>query len=234
MKKCLAFVALFFLCFYSFSQPFGAGTPNWMPDGNSFTSVERYSIVKTELPSLMKTTLFDLEQFIPKDDAHLRSISSFSFSNDLKQVLLKINTKTKYHKTMGEVWVYNSIGKKIVQLGKELNPDFLMYPKFSPDGSKVAYVYQDNSNHSVVYNLYCEDLKTGKISQLTFDVKDRSINGTFDWVYSEELFCTDGFRWSTDGKQIAYWNVDASKVRNYLMLNTTDSIYPYTVSVEYP
>jgi dipeptidyl-peptidase 4 len=156
-------------------------------------------------------------------------------SNDMNKILLKINTKTQYHKTTGEVWVYDSTTSKMVQLGKSLlQPECLMYPKISPDGTKVAYVYQDKSNHRVVYNLYVEELKTGKIKQLTFDTKDRSINGTFDWVYSEELFCTDGFRWSADGSHIAYWNVDASKVRNYLMLNTTDSIYPYTVPVEYP
>ena len=213
------------------AQPCGL---KWLPDGNAYTSLDKYSVVKTELPSLTKTVLFELEKFIPKDEAHPREISSFALSADLKQVLLKINTLTQYHKTTGEVWVYNSKDDKITQLGKTLRNEGLMYPKFSPDGTKVAYVYQDYSNNQVVYNLYVEDLKTGKITQLTFDTRDRSINGTFDWVYSEELFCTDGFRWSPDGTRIAYWNVDASKVRNYLMLNTTDSIYPFTVAVEYP
>jgi len=33
---------------------------------------------------------------------------------------------------------------------------------------------------------------------------------------------------------LAYWQIDASKIKNYLMLNTTDSIYPFVVPVEYP
>jgi len=210
------------------------GSISWMPDGNSFTSVEKYSIVKTVLPSMAKTVLFDLDKLIPRDDVNPRNISSYTMSEAQKLVLLEINTVEKYHKTTGEVWVYNAADSKIKQLGKSLRTDGLMYPKFSPDGTKVAYVYQDKSNNKVVYNIYSEDLKTGKIKQLTFDTMDRSINGTFDWVYSEELFCSDGFRWSADGTRIAYWNVDASKVRNYLMLNTTDSIYPFTVPVEYP
>ncbi len=90
------------------------------------------------------------------------------------------------------------------------------------------------TDQKVVYNMYVENLADSKIKQLTFDTRDRSINGTFDWVYAEELFCNDGFRWSPDGSAIAYWNIDASKVSNYLMLNTTDSIYPFTVPVEYP
>jgi dipeptidyl-peptidase-4 len=60
------------------------------------------------------------------------------------------------------------------------------------------------------------------------------INGTFDWVYEEELACRDGFRWSPDSKSIAYWKIDANAIRNFLMINNTDSIYSFTVPVEYP
>ena len=217
MKSSLLLIFVIFVINSAFSQPYGGGAITWLQDGNSYTSAEKYSIVKTELPSLTKTVLFDLDKLIPRDDAHPRSISSYTLSKDLKQVLLKINTKTKYHKITGEVWVYDAVSNKIQQLGKQLQPDGLMYAKLSPDGSKAAYVYQDKTPLRVVHNLYVEELKTGKIKQLTFDTKDRSINGTFDWVYSEELFCTDGFRWSEDGTRIAYWNIDASKVRNYLM-----------------
>jgi len=234
MKRIFLLISLIVAVTISKSQPFGMGGVTWMADGNSYLSVEKYAIVKTELPSMTKTTLFDLDKLIPRDETHPRTISSFLLSKDAKQVLLKINTRTKYHKTTGEVWVYNSSAGEIVQLGKSLQPESLMYPKFSPNGTRVAYVFQDKSNGKVVYNLYVEEVQGGKAKQLTFDTNDRSINGTFDWVYAEELFCTDGFRWSPDGSRIAYWNVDASKVRNYLMLNTTDSTYSFTVPVEYP
>ena len=234
MRKILLLLVFCFLLKSAHTQPMGYGALNWMPDGNSYASIEKNSIVQTSLPAFTKTVIYDWDKVMPKDEAHPRFISSFVLSADQKQVMLKINTKTQYHKITGEVWVYNSVNGKMSQLGKGLRMEGLMYPKFSPDGSKVAYVYQDKSNQKVVYNLYTEDLKSGKITQLTFDKADRSINGTFDWVYSEELFCTDGFRWSNDGARIAYWNVDASKVRNYLMLNTTDSTYSFTVPVEYP
>lgn len=86
----------------------GSGGINWLPDGKSFTSVEKYSIVKTELPSMIKTVLFAFDQLIPKDKSHPLTISSFTIPNNMKQVLLKMNTKTQDHKTTGEVWVYDS------------------------------------------------------------------------------------------------------------------------------
>ena len=207
---------------------------NWMADGNSYTIFESGKIVKVEIPSMKKTTLVEADQLIPQGLTQAIQPSSYKWSDDYKKVLINVKTTTLYHKTTGEVWIYNTEDHKLVQLGKGLRQIGLMYAKFSPDASKVAYVYQDKNNNVVVYNLYVEDLKTGKIKQLTFDTKDRHINGTFDWVYAEELYCRDGFRWSPDGTKIAYWNTDASQVRNYLMLNTTDSTYSFTVPVEYP
>ena len=44
----------------------------------------------------------------------------------------------------------------------------------------------------------------------------------------------DGFRWSPDGTRIAYWQLDASGVRDFLMINDTDSLYSFTIPVQYP
>ena len=102
----------------------------------------------------------------------------------------------------------------------------LMFAKFSPDGKKVAYV----SN----YNIYVEDLQSGKIDALTTNGTRELINGTFDWAYEEEFFCRDGFRWSPDSKKIAYWQMDARNTKDYLMIDNTDSIYPFVKPVVYP
>ena len=101
-----------------------------------------------------------------------------------------------------------------------------MFAKFSPDNRSVAYVRQNN--------LYTEDVETGRITQLTSDGSRTIINETFDWVYEEELSLRDGFRWSPDSKWIAYWQLDASGVRDYLLINDTDSLYSFTVPVQYP
>jgi dipeptidyl-peptidase-4 len=115
---------------------------------------------------------------------------------------------------------------KLKKLGISKPASSLMFAKLSPDGKKVAYVCE--------YNLYVEDLATGKITAITRNGNRKLINGTFDWAYEEEFFCRDGFRWSPDSKQIAYWQIDAQGTKDYLMINNTDSIYPQAVPVEYP
>lgn len=233
LRKVFILFVISSIALASLAQPGGFGI-KWLADGNSFVSMEPGRIVKTELPSMKKTTLVDLKPLFPADAPESRNVDGFEWSETKPVILFNINTETLYHKTTGEVWVYDTVQKKLTQLGKGLRTDGLMHAKLSPDGQYVAYVYQDKSNNKVVYNLYVESLVNGKVRQLTFDTRDRCINGTFDWVYAEELSCEDGFRWSPDGTRIAYWNIDASKIRNYLMLNTTDSTYSFTVPVEYP
>ena len=60
------------------------------------------------------------------------------------------------------------------------------------------------------------------------------MNGTFDWVYEEELDCRDGFRWSPDGSKIAYWQSDTKGIGTFYMINNVDSIYPKVIPLPYP
>ena len=75
---------------------------------------------------------------------------------------------------------------------------------------------------------------TAAITRLTRDGSRTIINGTFDWVYEEELNLRDGFRWSPDGRRIAFWQLDASGVRDFDLINDTDSLYSFVVPVQYP
>jgi len=103
-----------------------------------------------------------------------------------------------------------------------------MFAKFSPDGTRVAYVRENN--------LYVEDLASGTITPLTTDGSRTLINGTFDWVYEEELmnYYADGWRWSPDGRSIAYWQLNADQVKNFNLINDTDSLYSRVVPIQYP
>ncbi len=214
------------VCFFSTVNSF-AQQIKWAKDGSSYYKAEDGDIVKYNLPQNSKVVAISKEQLKISGQPKSIAIRNFIFSDDEQKVLIYTNTKKVWRlDTRGDYWLYNTSNGSLVQLGKSLPASSLMFAKFSPDGSKVAYV----SN----YNLYTEDLTTGVIKQLTADGTRQLINGTFDWAYEEEFFCRDGFRWSPDSKHIAYWQIDAKNTKDYEMLNTTDSIYPRVIPVEYP
>ena len=104
-----------------------------------------------------------------------------------------------------------------------------MFAKFSPDGSRVAYVRENN--------IYVENpgaVSGSPIVQITTDGSRYIVNGTFDWVYEEEFFCRDGFRWSPDGKQIAYWQLNTEGAKEFKLINNAAGLYPEIVSFPYP
>ncbi|RZL02594.1 MAG: S9 family peptidase, partial [Pedobacter sp.] len=221
-------LAIGILCFAAgnvFAQ--GRGGVNWTKDGNGYYTSSNGEIQSVTLPKSERKILFSRELLTPSDNANPLNVRSFSQTDDGTKALIYTNTKRVWRQdSRGDYYVADNISGKLTKIGKDKPASSLMFAKFSPDATKVAYV----SGH----NLYVEDLATGTSKALTTDGTLRMINGTFDWVYEEEFGCLDGFRWSPDGKSIAYWQIDATKIKNFLMVNNTDSIYSFNVPVEYP
>lgn len=198
----------------------------WTGDGSGFYQSKGGEIIKVDIKTGAETVLVKKSQLT---NAAGKAISpaSFSFSNNNGKLLVFTNSaKVWRYNTRGDYWVMDIAVNKLTQLGKDRPSQSLMFAKFSPDGKNAAYVSE--------HNLFVEELATGKVNQLTQDGTRKMINGTFDWAYEEEFFCRDGFRWSPDSKQIAYWQIDARNTKDYSMLNATDSIYPKVIPVEYP
>ncbi len=220
--------ALLILLLFSF-QVVNAqrGKTHWAADGYQYYRTQGNQVVELDARDAgKKTVLLSKEMLTPAGQQPL-SVANFSFSEDGQKVLIFTNSKRVWrYNTRGDYWVYDLAAKTLKQIGRDRPASSLMFAKLSPDGTKAAYVSE--------HNLFTEELATGAVKQLTFDGSKKLINGTFDWAYEEEFDCRDGFRWSPDSRAIAYWQIDASKIKNYLMLNTTDSIYPFVVPVEYP
>ncbi|PLX13733.1 MAG: S9 family peptidase [Marinilabiliales bacterium] len=199
----------------------------WTSDGNSYYKVEDGQLVTYTLPDYDVKTIIPKEKLIPNGKSKPIKISHFSLSTDQQKVLLFTNTKKVWRlNTKGDYWVFDLNTNTLKQMGKGLAPSSLMFAKFSPDGNNIAYVSENN--------LYTENYASGEIKALTTDGSVTLINGTFDWAYEEEFACRDGFRWSPDSKSIAYWQIDASKIKTFYMINNTDSIYSQLVPLEYP
>lgn len=212
----------------------GLGQTQWFDNGKSYTMLEpsetvksRKDIVRYDVLTGKKEVIVSAERLIPEGNSTAIDIASYSFTDDQKKLLIFTNTKKVWRRnTRGDYYMLDLNTWDLNKLGGEAKPSTLMFATFSQDNKKVAYVRENN--------LYVEQLDNHKIKALTKSGSKTIINGTFDWVYEEELDLRNGFRWSPDGKHIAYWQLDAEGVGVFYMINNTDSIYSYTIPVQYP
>lgn len=225
MRSFLILLLFSLATFISYAQP-GRST-SWSADGDAYYTASGKQITLHTIESGSESVFVDSTALTPNGQAALR-VEGFSISDDLNKVLVFTNSKRVWrYNTRGDYWLLDRASGSLKQLGKNLPESSLMFAKLSPDGTKAAYVSE--------HNVYMEDLSSGQVTKLTDSQgKPKLINGTFDWAYEEEFSCLDGFRWSPDSEKIAYWQIDASDIRNFNMINTTDSIYSYNIPVEYP
>ena len=210
----------------------GGGYVNWMKDGEHYSKIERnadggFDVMAYSAKDNSKEVLIPANKLVNSKTGKPIRVRSFAFSNDNNKVLIYTNTRQVWrYDTRGDYWVLDIQSGKLQQLGKERPEANLMFAKFSPDGTRVAYVSENN--------IYVETLADGKVIQLTQDGNEKIVNGTFDWVYEEEFDCRDGFRWSPDGKYIAYWQSDTNGTGWFDIINNVDSIYPTIHRFPYP
>ncbi|MEA3460668.1 MAG: S9 family peptidase [Bacteroidota bacterium] len=205
----------------------------WMEDSQHYTSLESNrerncsEIIRYNAKSGERVVLVSADQLIPGDNATPLSVRDYQWSADNSKLLLFTNTRRvwRYH-TRGDYWVLDLGSGNLQQVGTSLPSSSLMFTKFSPDGTRVAYVSE--------HNIFVEELETSRMTQLTEDGDERFVNGTFDWVYEEEFSCRDGFRWSNDGEKIIYWHSDTEGTGTFYLINNLDSIYSQPMPFPYP
>jgi len=208
------------------------GPARWMADGAAYTVVERdgaagADIVRYDASTGERTILVPRSRLVPPGGATPLDVDDYAWSRDGRGLLVFTNTKKVWRRnTRGDYWVLDVAGGTLRRLGAAAPESSLMFAKFSPDGSRVAYVRANN--------LYVERLDDGRVAALTSDGSETTINGTSDWVYEEELDVRDGFRWSPDGSRIAFWQFDTTGVGLFSLVNDTDALYPIVTKIPYP
>lgn len=208
------------------------GPARWLEDGG-YTTVEPSEkgqgrdIVRYDPSTGKREVLVSASRLVPEGRSAPLVLEDYEWSEDGSKLLVYTNSKRvwRYH-TRGDYWVLDLGSGKLQQIGGGAPPSTLMFAKFSPQGDRVAYVQG--------HDLYVQRLSDGRITRLTRGGSLTLINGTFDWVYEEEFDDRDGFRWSPDGTHIAYWQIDASGERDFLLIDDTDSLYPEITKIPYP
>jgi len=230
-------------------DPKTPGQIRWLEDGSGYTALEtvkEYADVDPERDeegeiikwpedivfynpeTLDRSILISASQLTPKGAETALTIEDYIWSEDRSKLLIYTNNvKVWRTKSRGDYWLLDVNSGDLWQLGgDEAAESTLQFAKFPADASRVAYVRENN--------IYVQDLESRNIRQLTTDASETVINGLFDWVYEEEFHAKDGFRWSPDGKKIAYWQLDTSAAQDFLMINNTDGLYPRVTRFPYP
>lgn len=156
-------------------------------------------------------------------DGKVLPLDGYRFSTNENSLLIETDRKPIYRRSyLAMAYVYNLKTRQLYPVAD--TP--VMHADFSPDGSKVAYV-SDN-------NLFVKDLSTGQLTQVTHDGRrNHIINGNCDWVYEEEFEFTRAFDWSPDGDRIAYYRFDESQVPEYT-IPFYRGVYPTMYTYKYP
>ncbi len=194
-------------------------------NGKHYTEIKKGNIVVYDYKTGDSiTTLVEGKKLIPQGKEKPIVIADFSINKDETKFIFPTQTVAIYrHSRVSYDYIWDTQTKKLSPLsenGKQRLADF------SPDGNLVAFV-RDN-------NIFISNLTDTTEKQITTDGKKNAIiNGTCDWVYEEEFGFTKAFFWSPDGKKIAFYHFNESRVKDYT-LTYYGKLYPKHYTYKYP
>ncbi len=212
-------------------------TGHWQRDSQGFERIKKdlttgvSSIVSISLKNPnAEEVLVPSDWLRPTPTDNPLSIDTYAWSADHTKILIFTNTKRVWRlNTRGDYWVLDLSTRKLFKVGGDAPDSSLMFAKFSPDARSVAYVQNQD--------LFIQDIQSlngGKVTRLTHSDAATKINGTFDWAYEEEFSLRDGFRFSLDGKRIAFWEIDSSGIELFPLVDNTSTLYPRIQYIPYP
>ncbi len=199
---------------------------------HSMANGNQYSVLNFDRQSRTSTidiydykTLEKVKTLVSSADiSEIQGFFDYSFSEDESKIILTTKSQPVFRRsTLGEYYIYDVASKKVTKVSEDL----VQEPTLSPDGTKVAYGFENN--------LFVKDLTSGNVEQLTTDgEKNKIINGITDWVYEEEFSFVRAFDWNTDSNQIAFIRFDESEVPEFSMDVYGSDLYQTQHVFKYP
>ncbi len=194
---------------------------NWMNDGKYYSAQSGSDIYKVDVTTGQPVETIFNGDLLPDGNR----LNDYSFSGDEQKLLLRTNVEMIYRRSFTADYLVYDIESKSVEALSENGRQ--SYATFSPDGSMVAFV-RDN-------NLFYKDLSSNEETQITTDGQfNEIINGSTDWVYEEEFGFVKAFFWSPDNQKIAYYRFNETAVPEYNMQVWGDQLYPTDYRFKYP
>ena len=187
-----------------------------------------YYVINNQGKELDKYSYETLDKVKTLVDAYnlpeINSLYDYKFNDDENKLIIGTAIKHIYrHSTKGVYYVYDLNSKKLSQI----TDSQIQEPTFSPDGNKVAYMYNNN--------LFYKDLTANTTKQITFDgEKNKIINGITDWVYEEEFAFVRAFEWNNTSNKIAFIRFDETDVPEFSMDIYGSDLYPKQQVFKYP
>lgn len=139
--------------------------------------------------------------------ANINFVEGYIISPDGKNILIETDRTPIYrHSATSTYYIYNVKNKTLAPLS---NGGKQECPKFSPDGTMIAFV-RDN-------NLFLVKLLFNNAeSQITKDgERNKIINGKPDWVYEEEFSFNCAYDFSADSEMLAWIRFDETDVKTF-------------------
>jgi len=206
----------------------------WLAGGTAYSTLEKAAdtdegmdVVRYDAASGKRSIAVRASALMPPGATKPLDFTDHEWSPDGRMIMLKAAAAgARRNNPVSDCWVYDIRAGTLHQLGRDLKPGGLLHPEFSPDGTRVAYV-ADN-------NLYVELVNGQEPFRLTSDGSDLILNARGDLAYEEEFALGKAFEWSPDSRRIAYWQFDTSGVGTFYLIRNTGGQYSTPIALRYP
>ncbi|MGB5692985.1 MAG: S9 family peptidase [Flavobacteriaceae bacterium] len=197
-----------------------------LQNGEEYTVLNYDSALrKSSVDKYSYTSLEQTGTVVSSDDIPgVNYFATYEFSADERRMLIATDVENIYrHSARAIYYFYDRDSGSAFRI----SADKVREPKLSPDGTKIAYVKENN--------IYLLDLKSEETLKITHDGRINSIiNGVADWVYEEEFSFTRAFFWNSDSSKIAFLRFDETEVPEFSMDIYGSSLYPFPYKFKYP